>query len=152
MTTAGYQALHSDVIPVIDLPNNAGTLRPIAGEFEGTTGPAHTHSPMQVWDTRLNAGGQAGFHLPDGWTASLVVLEGAVCVNRSWPVTEGQLVLLSRGDTSVEVHAQVPSLVLVLSGEPLNEPVVGHGPFVMNNKSEILQAFDDLENNCFGRL
>lgn len=149
---AKYQALHGDVIPLVKLPNNAGTVRPIAGEFDGTAGPAHIHSPMQVWDIRLKAGGQTCFHLADGWTGAVVVLEGTVCVNNSQQVTDGQMALLSSANTEVKLHAEKPALVLILSGEPLNEPVIGHGPFVMNSKSEILQAFDDLKHDRFGSL
>lgn len=152
MTAPGYQGITKTDIPEVPLDNNAGTLRPIAGYFDGHQGPANTFSPIQVWDLRLNVGGQAQFDLPGGWTTGAVILEGEVCVNGSDPVSEGNMVLLSRQDTGVKLHASQNSLLLLLSGEPINEPIVGHGPFVMNTKEDILQAFEDLQSGQFGRL
>ncbi len=152
MTRPGYQAITSADIPEVVLDNNAGTLRPIAGSFDGQPGPANTFSPMQIWDLKLNAGGQARFDLPEGWTTAVVILEGEVSVNGSDPVGDGNMALLSRRDTGVRLQAAQNSLVLLLSGEPINEPVVGHGPFVMNTRQEILQAFEDLQRGTFGSL
>ncbi|WP_255611965.1 pirin family protein [Marinobacterium arenosum] len=152
MTPPGYQGITKQDIPEVTLADNAGTLRPIAGPFLDHQGPAHTFSPVHVWDMRLKAGGQTCFELPEGWTTTLVVLEGAVCINSSAPVTEAGMVLLSRQKTGIKLHAEQSSLVLLLSGEPINEPIVGNRPFVMNSKSEILQAFDELQRGVFGRL
>ncbi|NAW84635.1 pirin family protein [Vibrio sp. V43_P6S15P86] len=152
MTPPNYQAITKADIPEVSLANNVGTLRPIAGHFDGHQGPVNTFSPMHVWDLRLNAGGQTQFDLPQGWTTAVVVLEGEVCVNSSDPVSDGNMVLLSRQNSGVKLHTSQNSLVLLLSGEPINEPIVGHGPFVMNTKKEILHAFEDLQRGQFGRL
>ncbi|MBU2887287.1 pirin family protein [Gilvimarinus agarilyticus] len=152
MTQPGYQSITKADIPTVELANNAGQLRPIAGQFEGHQGPADTFSQMQVWDLQLNAGGKALLDLPDGWTTAVVILQGEVSVNGSEPLSEGSLVSLERKETEVTLHASQNSLVLLLSGEPINEPIVGHGPFVMNTKQEILQAFDDLQRGQFGSL
>lgn len=152
MTTPGYQGISHQDIPEVPLANGAGTVRPIAGEFEGRKGPARTFSPMNVWDMRLSAGGYTRLDPPPGWTTAVVVLEGSVRVNSSDPVTDASMVLLSRSGSGVELYAETPSLVLLLSGAPISDPIVGHGPFVMNSKAEILQAFDDFEKGRFGSL
>lgn len=152
MVPPGYQGIVKDTIPNVSLPKNAGSIRIIAGEFDEHLGPATTHSPMNVWDMRLNAGSESNFTLPQGWGAAIVVLEGAVSVNGSEPVTETNMVVLSRQQTGITLRTEQSSLVLLLSGDPINEPVVGHGPFVMNTKAEIVQAFNDLKEGQFGRL
>ncbi|MGV3002643.1 pirin family protein [Vibrio sp. E150_018] len=152
MTPPGYQAITKVDIPEVPLANNAGTLRPIAGHFDGHQGPANTFSPMHVWDLRLNVGGQTQFDLPQGWTTAVVVLEGEVCVNNSDPVSDGNMVLLSHQNSGVKLHTSQNSLILLISGEPINEPIVGYGPFVMNTKEDILHAFEDLQRGQFGRL
>ncbi|MCP5163804.1 MAG: pirin family protein [Pseudomonadales bacterium] len=152
MTPPHYQGITKADIPEVPLGNNAGTMRLIAGHFDGHQGPANTFSPMQVWDLGLNTGGQVTFDMPEGWTTAAVILEGDVCVNDSEPVSEGSVVLLSHQGTGVKLDASQNSLVLLLSGEPLNEPVVGHGLFVMNTKEEILHAFEDLQRGRFERL
>jgi len=152
MTPSRYQSIPKEDIPEIALHNNAGTLRPIAGAFNHYQGPAKTFTPLQVWDIQLNAGGQSQFELPDGWSTTVAILTGQVSVNDSEPVSDGCTVLLSHQHNGVKLHAAQNSLVLLLSGEPINEAIVGHGPFVMNTKQEILQAFKDLQGGQFGRL
>ncbi|MBU2979137.1 pirin family protein [Alteromonas sp. C1M14] len=152
MTPPDYQKITKDEIPHVPLADNAGVVRPIAGAFLGHQGPASTFSPMQVWNITLNADGQTQFDVPEGWTTAVVILEGAVSVNDSAPLSVGSMALLSHEGSTVKLHGQQDSLVLLLSGEPIDEPVVGHGPFVMNTKQEIAQAFTDLKQGQFGRI
>jgi len=152
MTPPGYQAILAHDIPVVDLPNRAGTLRVIAGEYDGRTGPARTFSPMQVWDLRLAHGGITELTLPSGWNVTLAVLRGTVWVNGGAPAHEAQLVVLDKSGESFAVEAGADAVVLLLSGEEIDEPIVGHGPFVMNSRQEILQAIDDFNNGRFGQL
>ncbi|QDP72188.1 pirin family protein [Legionella israelensis] len=152
MTTPSYQAIKKNDIPVINLPDNAGSLRPIAGEFEGVEGAARTFTPMNVWDINLNAGGQCEINPPEGWTCAIVVLSGKVFVNRSGQIHESTMVLLSREQSTIKINAKEKSLLLHLSGEPIREPIVGRGPFVLNDMEEILQAYDDLRQGRFGNL
>lgn len=152
MTEPGYQTVVDGDIPVLKLPDGAGTLRVIAGDFDGHQGPARTFTPMSVWDLRLDQGGTTRLELADGWNSMLVVLDGTVMVNDSEIARGGELVLLDSAGEGVVVKANNETKILVLSGEPIDEPVVGHGPFVMNSEDEIRQAIRDFSTGRFGRL
>jgi redox-sensitive bicupin YhaK (pirin superfamily) len=127
-------------------------VRVIAGNYQGQSGPARTYTPMQVWDLNLAAGGVARFTLPDGWTTLLAVMHGTVQVNEDQLAREAQLVVLDREGQALSLEANGAARVLVLSGEPLDEPVVGHGPFVMNSQQEIAQAIADFNSGRFGQI
>lgn len=152
MAEPGYQGILDREIPQLALKDNAGTLRLIAGEFDGTHGPARTFTDIDVWDIRLNAGKSATFDLPAGRNSALVVLHGSVEVNGAQAVGEGQLALFEREGTQIKLHASHDAVLLILSGEPIDEPIVGHGPFVMNSEAEIHQAFRDFQSGKFGRM
>lgn len=152
MTAPGYQAIAADAIPVVPLPDGAGSVRVIAGTYAGHAGPARTHSPMAVWDIRLIDGGEAQFELPAGWTAALVVLRGTVQVNGGAVARAAQLVQLDRNGGVLQVAADRDASMLLLAGEPLDEPIVGHGPFVMNTEAEIAQAIEDFSAGRFGQM
>lgn len=129
MTSPGYQAIGADEIPVVELPHEQGRLRVIAGEFDGVTGPARAFSPMNVWDLRLNPGGAGHFELPDGWKGVVVVLRGTVLVNDDEIAREAQVVVFDRDGQQISMEANGEASLLLLSGEPIDEPIVGHGPF-----------------------
>ena len=152
MTEPAYQAIVDHDIPAVALPDAAGTVRVIAGEFMGVQGPAHTFTPMQVWDLRLAAGAGTELSFNDGWSAALVVLRGTLMVNGHTIARQSQLVVLEHANTSVQLEANNDTAVLVLSGQPINEPVVGHGPFVMNTREDITQAMQDFNSGLFGQL
>jgi redox-sensitive bicupin YhaK (pirin superfamily) len=152
MTSPGYQALTAQDIPVVALPEDAGTLRVIAGEFAGQRGPARTHTPMNVWDLRLRQGGVMRFPVAAGRTVALVVLHGTVLVNGTGVAREAQLVRFDRAAGEITIEANDGATLLVLSGEPIEEPIVGYGPFVMNSEAEIRQAIDDFNAGLFGRM
>jgi redox-sensitive bicupin YhaK (pirin superfamily) len=152
MTPPAYQAIVDQNIPVVTLPNHAGTVRVIAGELGGYQGPAHTFSPMHVWDMRLTQGGTSEWSLSEGWSAALVVLHGTIRVNFSSLAREAQMVVLDRADHNLSIKADTDAVVLLLSGEPINEPIVGHGPFVMNTQLEIDQAVADFNSGRFGKI
>ncbi|MEO6920641.1 MAG: pirin family protein [Collimonas sp.] len=149
MTAPGYQAIRNADIPVVALPDQAGTVRVIAGSFDGHAGPAHTFSPVNVWDLRLAAGGITALALPDGWNSALIVLHGTVLVNGETVGRESEMVLLDGSGSKVALESNNDAVVLLLSGEPIDEPIVGHGPFVMNSEEEIAQAFTDFKNRRF---
>lgn len=148
----GYQTLLDADIPSVELADGAGKVRVIAGEFEGHRGPARTFTPIDVWDVRLNQGKTSRFTVTEGHTLALVVLHGTVKVNGIETARDAQMVLLDRIGTDVVVEAQTDTTLVLLSGEPIDEPIVGYGPFVMNTQAEIRQAVDDFNKGKFGRM
>lgn len=152
MKAPSYQPILKGDIPTVRLPDNAGSVRVIAGAFNGTAGPARTHTPIDMWDVRLNAGGKATLALPEGHTAMVVVLKGTVQFNGEHLAREAQLAMFERTGGTIEVEANGEAVLLVLSGEPINEPVVAHGPFVMNSEAEIHQAMVDYRDGKFGSM
>jgi redox-sensitive bicupin YhaK (pirin superfamily) len=151
MSAPGYQTLLSHDIPTVELPDGAGHLRVIAGVYGTTHGPARTFTPIDLWDVRLKPSATTVLPARPGHTLALVVLHGTVLVNEHELVREGQLVHLDRAGDTVHLEANNDVTLLWLSGEPIDEPVVGHGPFVMNTASEIEQAFSDFQSGSFGR-
>ncbi|MFW0756709.1 pirin family protein [Pseudomonas sp. H11T01] len=152
MADAGYQTILDGDIPNLPLNDKAGSLRLIAGEFDGHKGPARTFTPIDVWDIRLNAGKALTLDLHEGRNTALVVLRGTVQVNGLELVREGQLALFERNGDQLSLEANNDAVVLLLSGEPIDEPIVGHGPFVMNTEAEIHQAFADFQSGQFGQM
>lgn len=151
MTPPGYQAILATDIPSLPLPGGAGTLRLIAGTYDGETGPAHTFSPLQVADLRLNQDHSVEIALTPGWNSALVVLHGRVRINGDTLAHDAELVILD-GAATLSIAADTDALMLLLSGEPLNEPIVGYGPFVMNTEQEISTAVADVNSGRFGQI
>jgi redox-sensitive bicupin YhaK (pirin superfamily) len=152
LAAPGYQTLLSQDIPLIPLAGGAGSLRLIAGAFAGQQGPARTFTALDVWDIRLNAGKPLTLPLVEGRNTALIVLRGSVQLNGSQPLGEAQMALLDPAGSELRLAADNQATVLLLSGEPIDEPVVGYGPFVMNSEAEIAQAIEDFNSGEFGRL
>ncbi|MQQ99277.1 pirin family protein [Glaciimonas soli] len=152
MVAPGYQTVLNGDIPSVALPDDAGRVRVIAGNYAGHQGPAHTFTPMDVWDLRLKQGGYAELSVPEARTIALVVLHGTILVNGNQVAHEGQLVMLDRDGTDISLEANTEATVLLLSGEPIDEPVAWYGPFVMNTAEEITQAMHDFNNGRFGQM
>lgn len=152
MAAPGYQTLLNQDIPVVPLADNAGQVRVIAGNYGGHAGPARTFSPINVWDMKLNAGHTTTLQVEEGHTLAVVMLHGAILVNGEQIVRETQMVLLDRAGDSITLEANGDVSLLVLSGEPIDEPIVGYGPFVMNSEAEIQQAFRDFNSGQFGAM
>lgn len=149
---AGYQTLLATDIPEVALDGDAGSLRVIAGSYQGHQGPARTFTPMDVWDMRLQAGSHVQLPVAAGRNAALVVLRGTVRVNGERDAGPASLVLLDRTGEDVLIEAREGASVLLLSGEPIDEPIVGYGPFVMNSQAEIAESFDDFHAGRFGQM
>ncbi|WP_087743191.1 MULTISPECIES: pirin family protein [unclassified Acidovorax] len=147
-----YQTLQDAQIPSVALPEGAGQVRVIAGEFDGQRGPAQTFTPVDVWDVRLQQGRAARFDTPAGHTLALVLLHGTVLVNGQEVVREGQLLQFERDGSGVEIEANSDATLLLLGGQPIDEPIVGHGPFVMNTQAEIAEAITDFNSGRFGQM
>ncbi|MFQ4138252.1 pirin family protein [Nodosilinea sp. PGN35] len=150
MSAPRYQGITADRIPVVHLPQ--GHLRVIAGEFEGAVGPAETFTPINMWDLRLSGGQQVMLELPEGHTTLLVVLKGSVRVGGSEPVSEAEIGICDLSGTTLTLDPLQDTKALLLSGAPIDEPIVGHGPFVMNTTEEIYQAMTDYQSGKMGAL
>jgi redox-sensitive bicupin YhaK (pirin superfamily) len=148
----GYQTILDGDIPAVTLPGGAGRLRVIAGEHGGMRGPARTFTPLDVWDVRLERNGRAELDVPAGRTLAIAVLRGTVEVNGEHVARDGETVILSREGSRFTIEANGEASLLVLSGDPIEEPVVGYGPFVMNSPAEIQQAIADFNAGRFGRM
>jgi redox-sensitive bicupin YhaK (pirin superfamily) len=150
MAPPRYQAITSAQIP--SAPLGGGTMRVIAGTLAGVTGPAKTFTPIEVGDLRLPAGAHAEIAVPDGHTTALVVLRGALRVNGSDAVGAAEVGLFDRAGERIVLDADADTMALLLGGAPIEEPIVGHGPFVMNTEAEIRQAMLDYRDGRMGRL
>lgn len=152
MGSSGYQGILNADIPTLPLPDSAGTLRLIAGEYADVRGPARTFTPMNVWDLRLRAGATASLPQPAGWSTLVLVLDGQVQINAAHDLSKLQMATLSMAGSGVTLTASSDAKLLLLAGEPIDEPVVGHGPFVMNSQQQIIQAIADFNSGKFGYM
>jgi redox-sensitive bicupin YhaK (pirin superfamily) len=152
MAPPRYQSILSAQIPQLTLPDGAGTLRVIAGRHSGQQGPAATYSELNVWDVRLRSGKDITLSVPQEHNAAIAVLRGAITANGSREAQDAELVLLERGGSEIRISAAADSTILVLSGIPIDEPIAGYGPFVMNTQAEIETAMNDFRLGKFGRI
>ncbi len=152
MSTPKYQAIKYNEIPRVDLENGMGKVEVIAGEYEGTKGSATTFTPVHMLNTKLNKDGKATFNFPANYNTVVLVIEGAILINGKDATPTDHLALMSNTGEKFEIEATENAVVLVLSGEPINEPIASHGPFVMNTQEELVQAFNDFNQGKFGRL
>ncbi|HPQ95328.1 MAG: pirin family protein [Thiothrix sp.] len=153
MNPPGYQGILDSDIPVAELADGQGRVRVIAGEFDGQRGPAHTHTPINMWDMRLHAGASLELEVPEGHSTVLLVLKGQVSLGgEAETVQANEVALFEHAGSRIRLQSPADATVLLLTGEPLNEPVVGYGPFVMNTQAEIRQAFQDYNSGSMGRL
>ncbi len=152
MSKPGYQAITKEQIPVIAF-STGGHVRVIAGDFNGTKGAAETFTPVNLWDVILKAGERVELPLPVGHNTSIVLRKGDVTINGDTALKGEALIatLSPEGDT-VTLEATSDTALVVLTGEPINEPIASYGPFVMNTREEILQAVQDFNSGRFGQL
>lgn len=151
-TDPKYQALTNGVIPEVALPGNKGVARVISGDYNGTQGPAHTFTPAHMLDLRLKPGAEVRLTAPQDFNAALLVLKGEVKANDSPLVSEGNFILFNNDGDEINVTSPGESIVMFLSGAPIDEPLVHYGPFVMNSVDEINQAIHDFNTGRFGHL
>jgi len=147
-----YQTLRVQDIPVVALPDGGGSVRVIAGEYGGLRGPADTFTPVNVLELRLRAGHRLHLSLGEGYTTAFYLMQGKVTVNDSDDAHQNELIVFAREGDDVRLEARADSTVFVVNGQPIDEPVAGYGPFVMNTTEEIQQAFADFHAGRLGKI
>lgn len=151
LTAPNYQAITAGQMGKVTLPDNAGLVNVIAGSFNGQAGPANTFTPVNMFDIRLNAGGEVSAGVPVAHNTLLLVVEGEVTVNGE-KASLHSLVLFKNEAGEIDIKASQDSVLLLLSGEPINEPIAQYGPFVMNTNQELQEAFEEFRSGKFGEL
>lgn len=151
MLAPKYQPILSQEIPVVELPDNSGSLRVIAGNYAGIQGAATTFSPVDLWDIKIKAGKTVELNVPAGHNAMLFVRRGSISLDGNKAGT-GDLAMLEREGLTISLQASEKASVLLMGGEPINEPIVASGPFVMNTEQEIRQAMMDYQSGNMGRM
>lgn len=152
MSPPRYQSILNSQIPVVQLPNGQGSVRVIAGEFKGIAGPAHTFSPINVWDLRLTNEQPIDLAVPDGYNTLLAVLKGSARINDSETISSAEIGLFDRTGDHIHIDSAPNTTALLLCGEPIDEPIAGSGPFVMNTAEEIRQAMVDYQSGRMGKI
>lgn len=149
MDDPAYQEILNDRIPVIQLPEGAGHMRLIAGEYQGVQGAARTFTPVNLWDMRVKSGAKIDMAVPEGYNAMLLVLSGSVAVNGEGVLERRELGHFTAEGSVITMEASEDAVFLLMSGAPIDEPVTGRGPFVMNTMDEIRQAMNDYARGKF---
>lgn len=152
MTAPKYQSLQNSKINRFQIADNGGEIEIIAGEYDGIKGSASTFTPLHLFNAKLKKGAIANFNFPNHFNTALLVVEGNIKVNNTEEVPTNNFVLMANDGETFSIEATDDAVVLVLSGEPINEPIAAHGPFVMNSKEELIQAFEDFNQGKFGYL
>jgi len=147
----GYQSLTAADIAKVQLPDEAGIVNVIAGSFNGTKGPARTFTEVNLFDIKLNAGGKLSTELPATHNTAALVIEGEVNINGT-AAAEHSFTLFRNEGEDIAIEASKDSVVLLMSGVPIDEPIASYGPFVMNTQQEIVEAIQDFQSGKFGTL
>ncbi|MBS1729698.1 MAG: pirin family protein [Bacteroidetes bacterium] len=148
---AHYQAITSNEMKKIDLENDGGIVQVIAGEYNGNKGPAKTYTPVNLFDIKLKAGGKANFSIPENHNAAILLVNGPATINEE-EVKEHSFVLFGNEGEDIIIESSQDAVLLVMSGEPIDEPIASYGPFVMNTQEEIMEAIHEFQAGKFGEL
>ncbi|WP_090828654.1 pirin family protein [Nitrosovibrio tenuis] len=152
MSPPHYQAIVNSQIPALNLPDNQGSVRVIAGQFNGVTGPAHTFTPINMCDLRLDSEQRIDLPVPEDYTTILVVLQGSVHIEGDETIGPAEVGLFDRAGERICINSAQNATALLLCGEPIDEPIMGSGPFVMNSSEEIRQAMTDYQSGRMGHM
>ena len=152
MAPPNYQTLIHSNMGKVKLPNDGGIVNIIAGKYNGASGSAKTFTPLHIYDIKLNKGKELILDIPNNYNTGILVVDGNVIINKFDSALQDQFVLFQNSGSEFSISSKEKSVILVLSGEPINEPIFQYGPFLMNTKNEIIEAFDDYNNGKFGQL
>lgn len=152
MSKPKYQPISNKDIKRFTVDSNGSEVEVIAGNYKGVNGAASTFTPIHMYNAKLKKGTELEFNFPSHYNTAILIVEGNITVNSSEDVQTDHLVLMANDGEEFTIKASEDSVVLVLSGEPINEPIAAHGPFVMNTRQELVQAFDDFNKGKFGYL
>ena len=152
MSKPKYQGFSNDKINKYELPDDMGIVEVIAGQYKDVKGSASTFTPLNMLNTKLKKGGKVDFSFPEQYNTALLVIEGTVTVNDTEVVPTDHFVLFENKGEEFSIKTSDDATVLVLSGEPINEPIAAQGPFVMNTREELKQAISDYNLGKFGYL
>ncbi len=152
MSRPKYQAITRDMLGKFEIPGDKGVIEVIAGNYSGIKGPAFTFTPIEIYNARVKKGAVCRFVLPETYNTGILLIEGKLRINQDQTVPHDHFVLFENEGEQIEVEALEDSIFLVLSGQPLQEPIAAYGPFVMNTKEEIMQAYRDFSEGKFGQL
>jgi redox-sensitive bicupin YhaK (pirin superfamily) len=152
MSTPKYQAIKNDTIPRYHVENNGGEIEIIAGEYKGIKGAATTFTPMNMLNLKLKSNAEASFSFPSNFNTAMLVIEGSIQVNDKDVAPTDHFILMANDGEDFTVKATDDAIVLLLSAAPIGEPIAAHGPFVMNTRQELMEAFNDFNTGKFGYL
>ena len=152
MTPPKYQSIEKNSMGRYMLGDNKSVIEIISGNYREVNGPATTFTPVNMFNARLSKNAKAEFSFPESYNTGLLVIEGEIIINYSENAVENNFIYFTHKGTDITIEAQEESIILIMSGEPINEPIAPHGPFVMNNEAEIKQAYDDYYKGKFGYL
>ncbi|HKK42118.1 MAG TPA: pirin family protein [Bacteroidales bacterium] len=152
MSKPRYQAISKSIMGKVQLPGNTGIVEVISGSYMGTDGPASSFTPVNLFNAHISRNGKADFSFPANYNTALLVIEGTITVNEKETVAADNFILFRNDGENFTISAVDNSIVLIMSGEPINEPIAAYGPFVMNTRQEIIQAIDDFNQGKFGSL
>ncbi len=147
-----YQGISRENIQVHTLTDGSGSVEVVAGQYKNTKGSASTFTPIHLYTAKLNTNGTADFSFPETYNTCLLVIEGNLTINNNETVNANHFALFENKGSDFTVKATENTIVLILSGEPINEPIAAQGPFVMNTREELMEAYDDFQNGAFGYL
>ena len=152
MSKPRYQPITQNQMGKYELPGEGGIVEIIAGEFNGIKGPAMTFSPIMMYNLRMHKGAYLEFNLPENYNTGILVVEGSANVNQTGIAPVDNFILFNNDGEKITIFSDEESVLLVLSGDPIDEPITAYGPFLMNTEAEIMEAYDDFNKGKFGHL
>jgi quercetin 2,3-dioxygenase len=152
MTKPKYQAITNEQLGRYDMPDGGGSVEVIAGDFNGVKGAASTVTPIHLYNAKVKKGTSLTIDLPENYMTGILMIEGQVAINETTTAHTDNFILFKNDGEAIFTKAEADSILLVMSGEPIDEPIASYGPFLMNTQDELRQAIDDFQSGKFGYL